>query len=79
MPGKIATGGRNGRFRTPRHSIRLMVDLTAPQPTDIICDPACGNAGFLVAAGEHLRERHPNMPHDRNLHLTNHEDCPTVI
>ena len=44
MLGKIATAGQNGQFRTPRHIIRLMVELTAPQPTDIICDPACGTA-----------------------------------
>ncbi len=64
MLGKIATAGQNGQFRTPRHIIRLMVELTAPQPGDVICDPACGTAGFLVAAGEYLRERHPNLLHD---------------
>ncbi len=64
MLGKIASAGQNGQFRTPRHIIRLMVEMTAPQPTDIICDPACGTAGFLVAAGEVLRERHPNILHD---------------
>jgi type I restriction enzyme M protein len=67
MLGKIATAGQNGQFRTPRHIIRLMVELTAPQPTDVICDPACGTAGFLVAAGEYLRERHPNILHDARL------------
>ena len=67
MLGKIATAGQNGQFRTPRHIIRLMVELTAPQPTDVICDPACGTAGFLVAAGEYLRERHPNILHDAKL------------
>ena len=67
MLGKIASAGQNGQFRTPRHIIRLMVELTAPQPTDVICDPACGTAGFLVAAGEHLRERHPNILHDATL------------
>jgi type I restriction enzyme M protein len=64
MLGKIATAGQNGQFRTPRHIIRLMVEMMAPQPNDIICDPACGTAGFLVAAGEHLRERHPGLLHD---------------
>ncbi|WP_298268543.1 class I SAM-dependent DNA methyltransferase [Geobacter sp.] len=64
MLGKIATAGQNGQFRTPRHIIRLMVELTAPQPSDVICDPACGTAGFLVAAGEYLRERHPAILHD---------------
>jgi len=67
MLGKIASAGQNGQFRTPRHIIRLMVELTAPQPTDIICDPACGTAGFLVAAGEYLREYHPNILHDERL------------
>ena len=68
MLGKIATAGQNGQFRTPRHIIRLMVELTAPQPADVVCDPACGTAGFLVAAGEYLRERHPNLLHDAKLH-----------
>lgn len=67
MLGKIASAGQNGQFRTPRHIIRLMVELTSPQPTDIICDPACGTAGFLVAAGEYLREYHPNILHDERL------------
>jgi type I restriction enzyme M protein len=67
MLGKIASAGQNGQFRTPRHIIQLMVELTAPHPTDVICDPACGTAGFLVAAGEYLRERHPNLLHDATL------------
>jgi type I restriction enzyme M protein len=67
MLGKIASAGQNGQFRTPRHIIRLMVEMTAPQPTDLICDPACGTAGFLVAAGEFLRERQPNILHDAKL------------
>ena len=58
MLGKIATAGQNGQFRTPRHIIKLMVDMTAPTPKDVICDPACGTAGFLVAASEHLVEHH---------------------
>ena len=58
MLGKIATAGQNGQFRTPRHIIRLMVDMTAPTPRDVICDPACGTAGFLIAASEHLVEHH---------------------
>jgi type I restriction-modification system DNA methylase subunit len=67
MLSKIATAGQNGQFRTPRHVIRLMVELVAPQPTDVICDPACGTAGFLVAAGEYLRERYPNLLHEKPL------------
>jgi type I restriction enzyme M protein len=61
MLGKIATAGQNGQFRTPRHIIRLMVEMTAPQSPDLICDPACGTAGFLVIAGEYLREHNPNL------------------
>ncbi len=55
---KLASAGVNGQFRTPRHIIDLMVKMTAPQPTDEICDPACGTAGFLVAASEHIRDTH---------------------
>ncbi|NOT28665.1 MAG: SAM-dependent DNA methyltransferase [Acidobacteria bacterium] len=67
MLGKIASAGQNGQFRTPRHIIRLMVEMTAPQPTDLICDPACGTAGFLVTAGEYLREHDPNLLLDAKL------------
>ena len=59
MLSKIATAGQNGQFRTPRHIIELMVEMTAPQPDDVICDPASGTCGFLVGAGEHIRRRHP--------------------
>ncbi len=64
MLGKIATSGQNGQFRTPRHIIALMVELMAPTPKDDICDPACGTAGFLVAASEHVRRDHPRMLFD---------------
>ncbi len=67
MLAKIATAGQNGQFCTPRHIIRLMVELTAPTPTDVICDPACGTAGFLVVAGEYLRARYSNLLHDPKL------------
>lgn len=58
MLGKIAQAGTNGQFRTPRHIIKLMVELMAPEPADTICDPACGSAGFLVAASEYLNQHH---------------------
>lgn len=61
---KIATAGVNGQFRTPRHIIKLMVDMVAPQPADEICDPACGTAGFLVAAAEYVRDTHPQAMTD---------------
>ena len=53
---KIATAGLNGQFRTPRHIIKMMVELMDPKADDIIADPACGTSGFLVAAGEYLKE-----------------------
>ena len=58
MLGKIASAGQNGQFRTPRHIIKLMVKMTAPTPKDIICDPACGTAGYLVATAEYLHEHY---------------------
>ncbi len=67
MLGKIASAGQNGQFRTPRHIIRLMVEMVAPTPADLICDPACGTCGFLVVAGEYLRERHPEILRDAKL------------
>ncbi|WP_305848978.1 type I restriction-modification system subunit M N-terminal domain-containing protein [Ruegeria sp. HKCCA5763] len=54
MLGKIASAGQNGQFRTPRHIIQLMVNLMAPTPKDVICDPAAGTCGFLVEAGEYV-------------------------
>ena len=53
---KLATAGVNGQFRTPRHIIKMMVELMDPKPNEVICDPACGTSGFLVAASEYLRE-----------------------
>lgn len=58
MLGKIASAGQNGQFRTPRHIINMMVELMAPTPKDVICDPACGTAGFLIAASEYLVDNH---------------------
>jgi type I restriction enzyme M protein len=56
MLSKLSTAGQNGQFRTPRHIIKMMVELMQPKVKDFICDPACGTAGFLVAAGEYIRE-----------------------
>ena len=53
---KLSTAGVNGQFRTPRHIIKMMVELMEPKPNEIICDPACGTSGFLVAASEYLKE-----------------------
>ena len=54
---KVAQSGRNGQFRTPRHIIRMMVEMMDPSSDEIICDPACGTSGFLVVAGEYLKEK----------------------
>lgn len=54
---KIAKSGRNGQFRTPRNIIRMMVELMDPSGEEVICDPACGTSGFLVASGEYLKEK----------------------
>lgn len=58
MLAKIASSGQNGQFRTPRHIIKLMVEMMAPEPGDTIVDPASGTCGFLVAATEYMREHH---------------------
>lgn len=52
--GKLAASGTNGQFRTPRHIIDMMVALVDPQPKHRICDPACGTAGFLISAFNHI-------------------------
>ncbi|WP_144936923.1 class I SAM-dependent DNA methyltransferase [Paenibacillus sp. 32O-W] len=71
---KVATAGTNGQFRTPRHIIQMMVELMKPTPEDIICDPAAGSAGFLVAAGEYLRRHHADLFLVQGLkeHFNNH-------
>jgi len=58
MLDKLRQSGTNGQFRTPRHIIKLMVEMMEPTPKDVICDPACGTAGFLIAASEHLVAHH---------------------
>lgn len=71
---KIATSGQNGQFRTPRHIIEMMVEMVKPQPDDIICDPASGTSGFLVAASEYLRKYHKDLFLDaaQKKHFNNH-------
>lgn len=55
---RLQVNGRAGAFRTPRHIINLIVEMVEPKPEDIICDPACGTAGFLVGAGKYLKEKY---------------------
>ncbi|MCR4765339.1 MAG: type I restriction-modification system subunit M, partial [Bacteroidaceae bacterium] len=56
--GKMAASGTNGQFRTPRHIIRMIVEMMEPTPQDYICDPAMGSAGFLVEAVKYIKEKH---------------------
>lgn len=72
---KLTTAGINGQFRTPRHIIDAMIELIAPQPTDVICDPSCGTAGFLARTMEYLNQVHSSdagifSDEDGNLHYS---------
>ena len=60
---RLNQAGRNGQFRTPRHIIRLMVQMINPQPGERICDPAAGTGGFLVNAYQHILEKHTPATH----------------
>jgi type I restriction enzyme M protein len=73
MLGKIASAGANGQFRTPRHIIQLMVELTQPTRDDVIVDPAAGTCGFLVAAGEYLRDNDPALFRDEKARKHFHQ------
>jgi len=74
MLSKIASAGTNGQFRTPRHIIKMMVDMVQPKKDEIICDPSSGTAGFLVASGEYYRENHKDwfLEKDFRNHFNNH-------
>jgi type I restriction enzyme M protein len=67
MLSKLSTSGDNGQFRTPRHITKLMTRLMKPTPEDVVCDPACGSAGFLVAVSEYLREHYEQAFFDRKF------------
>lgn len=69
MLSKVASAGQNGQFRTPRHIIELMVAMTEPRRDDVVCDPACGTAGFLVGAAEYLRRNDPDAWTDPDARL----------
>ncbi len=64
---KIATAGQNGQFRTPRHIIKMMVQMLQPGPDDIIADPAAGTSGFLVGAAEYIKEQHGKSFYDKKF------------
>ena len=76
---KIASAGKNGQFRTPRHIIKMMVDMTRPQKDDTICDPACGTAGFLVGARNYIDENHQDWFHDKDFREHFNSDMFTGI
>lgn len=59
--GKMAASGTNGQFRTPRHIIRMIVEMMQPTPEDYICDPAMGSAGFLVEAVKYIKENYETI------------------
>lgn len=67
MLSKLSTSGDNGQFRTPRHITKLMAGLMKPTPEDVVCDPACGSAVFLVAVSEYLREHYSQAFFDKKL------------
>lgn len=67
MLGKIAEAGTNGQFRTPRHIIRMMVEIAQPKKDDVICDPSCGTAGFMVAAGQYIYDKHQDWFNEKDF------------
>lgn len=64
---KIATAGQNGQFRTPRHIIKMMVEMLQPGTDDIIADPAAGTCGFLVGSAEYIKEHHKKSFYDKKF------------
>ena len=72
---KIAQSGLNGQFRTPRHIIKMMVEMMDPKADDMICDPSCGTAGFLVESGEYLHKNKKDeifFDREKKNHFMNH-------
>lgn len=63
----VASNGTLGQFRTPRHIIKMMVEMVQPKKDDIICDPASGSSGFLVVAGEYFRDHHADLFMDKKF------------
>ena len=71
---KMAASGNNGQFRTPRHIIRMMVELMQPTLKDTICDPAMGSAGFIVESAKYVQEHYKNelLKRENADHYKNH-------
>lgn len=76
---KIASAGKNGQFRTPRHIIKMMVEMVEPTMDDTICDPSCGTAGFLVAVGEHMHHQHADWFSDKTFREHYHNTMFTGV
>ena len=84
--GKMAASGKNGQFRTPRHIIRMMVELMEPTLNDTICDPAMGSAGFIVESARYVAEKYPieltkkeHNDHFRNALCTGFDTDQTML
>lgn len=84
--GKMAASGKNGQFRTPRHIIRMMVELMRPTLSDTICDPAMGSAGFIVEAAKYIKKQYSsellkqhNDEHFRNTMLHGFDTDQTML
>lgn len=84
--GKMATSGNNGQFRTPRHIIRMMVELVEPTLNDTICDPAMGSAGFIVESAKFIKEHYKtellkkdNAEHYKNNMLHGFDTDQTML
>ena len=84
--GKMAASGKNGQFRTPRHIIRMMVELMQPTLNDIICDPAMGSAGFIVESAKYILSHYKtellkreNADHYKNEMLHGYDTDATML
>lgn len=84
--GKMAESGTNGQFRTPRHIIRMMVELMQPKVDDRICDPAMGTAGFLVESAKYLKANYTqellkkqNLTHFRTGMFSGFDTDPKML
>lgn len=84
--GKMAASGNNGQFRTPRHIIRMMVELMQPTLKDTICDPAMGSAGFIVESAKYVQEHYKkellkreNADHYKNAMLHGFDTDATML
>ena len=70
---KMAASGNNGQFRTPRHIIRMMVEIMQPTLKDTICDPAMGSAGFIVESAKYVQEHYKSelLKKENSYHYKN--------